>query len=284
MFRLRPATTEEVKYYSDVVYPAQDKILSAIGNHFGDAFYLTGGTALSRFYFKHRLSEDLDLFTGTENIKTAIPRIVSLIENAGYKVVVETSSVTFGRLFVLLEGKEKLKIDLVADFPLETPKAKKNFYVDTLTNIAVNKITAFKDRAELKDLVDLYFIVKEGGINVEEILKLADKKRVPVPYEELLAINSLGISGSALLLKEVDVKKLEKFLKELKEILEENVKKKVQEAKSKVEEIVHDLLWDFPPEERKISLKTIPILRRRIKGLSYPKRKAIELAVKEGNF
>ena len=26
-------------------------------------FYLTGGTALSEFYLKHRLSEDIDLFT-----------------------------------------------------------------------------------------------------------------------------------------------------------------------------------------------------------------------------
>jgi hypothetical protein len=26
-------------------------------------FYLTGGTALARFHFQHRLSEDLDFFT-----------------------------------------------------------------------------------------------------------------------------------------------------------------------------------------------------------------------------
>src|SRR3989338_2635470 len=29
-------------------------------------FYLTGGTALSEFYFKHRLSEDIDLFSERE--------------------------------------------------------------------------------------------------------------------------------------------------------------------------------------------------------------------------
>ncbi|OGG02951.1 hypothetical protein A2W14_02125 [Candidatus Gottesmanbacteria bacterium RBG_16_37_8] len=29
-------------------------------------FYLTGGTALSEFYFKHRLSEDIDLFSEQE--------------------------------------------------------------------------------------------------------------------------------------------------------------------------------------------------------------------------
>ena len=31
-------------------------------------FYLTGGTALAEFYLKHRLSEDIDLFTEDEEV------------------------------------------------------------------------------------------------------------------------------------------------------------------------------------------------------------------------
>jgi len=274
MFNLHFATTQEVNYYFRTLYPIQDRILSAVGNHFGNAFYLTGGTALSRFYFHHRLSEDLDLFTGTENIKTAIPRLIKIIEDLGYEVVVENSSVTFGRLFVLIGNKRKLKIDLVADFPLENPRKVSNFYVDTINNIAINKIIAFENRAELKDLVDLYFIVK-NGINLENLLELADKKRIPVPYEELLTINSIGLTGSVILLEKLEVKDIENFLKELKEILEKNVKKKVKEAEEKIEEIIYDLLWDFPIEERKISPTTIPVLKRRIKKLSYPKKKVI---------
>ncbi len=273
---LKPATPEEIEFYEKVLYPAQDKILNAIGEVFGDAFYLTGGTALSRFYFHHRLSEDLDLFTETENIKTAIPRIVKTLESLGYEVVVKAMSVTFGRLFVSLEGGEKLKIDLVADYPLEKPKAVRNFYVDTINNIAVNKIVAFEDRAELKDLVDLYFLVKDGGINLEDILELADRKRVPVPYEELLAINSIGLTGSVLLLKEVEAKDLENFLEELKRTLEKNVKKKVQESKKKMREIIQSLLWDHPFKEREITPKTIPLLKRRAKKLPLPERLALK--------
>jgi len=273
---LKPATLEEIEFYKKVLYPAQDKILNAIGEVFGDAFYLTGGTALSRFYFHHRLSEDLDLFTEAENIKTAVPRIVRTLENLGYEVVVKAMSVTFGRLFVSLEGGEKLKIDLVADYPLEKPKAVRNFYVDTINNIAVNKIVAFEDRAELKDLVDLYFLVKDGGINLEDILELADRKRVPVPYEELLAINSIGLTGSVLLLKEVEAKDLENFLEELKRTLEKNVKKKVQESKKKMREIIQSLLWDHPFKEREITPKTIPLLKRRAKKLPLPERLALK--------
>jgi len=130
------------------------------------------------------------------------------------------------------QGKEKLKIDLVADYPLEKPKAVKDFFIDTIKNIAVNKIAAFEDRAELKDLVDLFYIVKEGKIDLNEILELADRKRVPVPYEELLTINTVGLTGSVFLLKEVNIKELEDFLLELKEILEENVKKKSKRLKN----------------------------------------------------
>ncbi|GAH78476.1 unnamed protein product, partial [marine sediment metagenome] len=40
----------------------QDKVLKLLEGKMGD-FYLAGGTALSRFYFKHRVSYDLDFFT-----------------------------------------------------------------------------------------------------------------------------------------------------------------------------------------------------------------------------
>ena len=33
-----------------------------------DAFYLTGGTALSAFFIKHRMSLDLDFFTNVEEL------------------------------------------------------------------------------------------------------------------------------------------------------------------------------------------------------------------------
>jgi hypothetical protein len=276
MFNLHKPSEEEKRTYEEILYPVQDKILKAIGLKFDDAFYLTGGTALSRFYFHHRLSEDLDLFTAEENIKTALPIIVREIENLGYSVEVECSSVSFGRLYVQLDRETKLKIDLVADYPLKNPVFHPNgFFLDTLKNIAVNKITAFEDRAELKDLVDLYFIVKEGGINVQEILDLADRKRVPIPYEELLAVNTTGLTGKVLLLKEINEKDLEAFLNYLKGILEENIKKKVQEAEERIEEIVRDLLWDFPREERKLNEETAPVLLRRVRGMSYPVRKVL---------
>ncbi len=53
----------------EILTDLQKKIL----NTFSDlpdkeAFYLTGGTALSAFFLKHRRSHDLDFFTDVEEI------------------------------------------------------------------------------------------------------------------------------------------------------------------------------------------------------------------------
>ena len=38
-------------------------------------FYLTGGTALAEFYLKHRLSEDIDLFTPEQEVDQMLIRV-----------------------------------------------------------------------------------------------------------------------------------------------------------------------------------------------------------------
>ncbi|MEZ4870161.1 MAG: nucleotidyl transferase AbiEii/AbiGii toxin family protein [Caldilineaceae bacterium] len=55
----RSATAEEITYYQEVLYPLQD-VVFAIVRVYEQKLYLTGGTALARCYFHHRLSEDLD--------------------------------------------------------------------------------------------------------------------------------------------------------------------------------------------------------------------------------
>ena len=44
-------------------------------------FYLTGGTALSEFYFQHRLSEDIDLFSEEEVNTRAVESFLQAISN-----------------------------------------------------------------------------------------------------------------------------------------------------------------------------------------------------------
>ena len=44
------------EYYTENLYPFQDGVLKHV-NELATPFYLTGGTALSRHYFKHRFKE-----------------------------------------------------------------------------------------------------------------------------------------------------------------------------------------------------------------------------------
>ena len=60
MDNLRVATAEERDFYYKTLYPLQDFVFSLLKGE--PDIYLTGGTALARFYFQHHLSEDIDLF------------------------------------------------------------------------------------------------------------------------------------------------------------------------------------------------------------------------------
>ena len=52
-----------------------------------NAFYLTGGTALSAFYLNHRKSNDLDFFTSTEELILPFSfKIEEVLKGRGYKI------------------------------------------------------------------------------------------------------------------------------------------------------------------------------------------------------
>ena len=84
----RQATTEEIDYYQHVLYPLQDEVF-AIARVYEQNLYLTGGTALARFHFQHRLSEDLDFFGNiyskehTQDLMMILGKIISLMLKRG---------------------------------------------------------------------------------------------------------------------------------------------------------------------------------------------------------
>ncbi|MFQ6608081.1 MAG: nucleotidyl transferase AbiEii/AbiGii toxin family protein [Fidelibacterota bacterium] len=52
-------------YYEGILYPLQNGILDTVRKS-GTPFFLTGGTALSRYYLSYRYSDDLDLFVNRD--------------------------------------------------------------------------------------------------------------------------------------------------------------------------------------------------------------------------
>lgn len=69
------------------------------------------------------------------------------------------------------------KVDIVTDPPpyFAPPRSFSGIMVDDLISIAVNKVT-IHTRYEPKDYVDLYLIVRSGGLQLENLVPLAKQK------------------------------------------------------------------------------------------------------------
>jgi hypothetical protein len=174
-------------YYINTLYPFQDRAIEAFR---GSPFYLTGGTALSRGYYNHRYSDDLDLFVNylTEFLPIAEVHIKRL-RDIFPDIEIDYRSDNYFRLFV---AGRRLKIELVNDVPshigekIEHPVLG---LIDSKENILANKITAVIDRCMPKDMADLYFLLKDG-LSLKQALLDADSKAAglaPLYIAKLLA-------------------------------------------------------------------------------------------------
>lgn len=126
-------------------------------------FYLTGGTALSAFYLQHRYSEDLDLFTekslNTQEIETLIQK---WSEKHHFTFTSEFREVVYV-FYLTFQNQQVLKVDF-AHYPhkrLQREEKVNDITVDSLTDIATNKLFAITQRSAVKDFVDLYFLLEK---------------------------------------------------------------------------------------------------------------------------
>lgn len=143
-------------------------------------FFLTGGTALAQYYLKHRLSEDLDLFTTDQSVDfaTVSAQMNKIINQLNYKIEHQVSTPSFLQFILKEEGKDTLKIDIVKDIPVHFGRTKKvgHVNVDSLENIAVGKLLAIFGRTAPKDFIDIYFLLKEELVKFKKIFELSKKK------------------------------------------------------------------------------------------------------------
>jgi predicted nucleotidyltransferase component of viral defense system len=158
----------------------QDKFLSWWLKQ-GLPFYLTGGTALGRFYLNHRFSEDLDFFI---NSGTQYQYFIAELKNkitASFKVNIQQSlfSDDFTRFFIA-DNDVTLKIELVNDveYYAGSPESYSFGLIDTPVNILANKLTAIVGRDEPKDIFDIIYISLNYSFNWQEIFFHAKQKAV----------------------------------------------------------------------------------------------------------
>jgi len=184
-------------------------------------FFLTGGSALGIFYLDHRLSYDLDFFTMNKDVdwKHLESNLHVVCRKIDSRMEPITKSPSFQR-FQLTRNKEHEIIDFVIEW-VEQINPQKNvidgMQVDTLEEIGTNKICTLLGRAEIKDVIDLYFLSK-NGFDIIAHIDMAMKKDGGLDSATLSYIIS-DIKIKELpdyLLKTVSLDELNTFLSKLK--------------------------------------------------------------------
>ncbi|OGW70379.1 MAG: hypothetical protein A3J72_04680, partial [Nitrospirae bacterium RIFCSPHIGHO2_02_FULL_40_19] len=137
------------------------------------SFYLTGGTALAAFYLNHRESEDLDFFSEKEVEPLAIETFLkSNKTKLGFEKIEFQRS--FNRNLFFLHFKNSLLKTEFTYFPftpLEKGGLQGKLKIDSLKDIAVNKVFAISQQSRARDFVDLYCIVEKKGWSLKDLLK-----------------------------------------------------------------------------------------------------------------
>lgn len=141
-------------------------------------FYWTGGTVLAEFYLKHRESYDIDLFSEQEIHLPSVTKFVKIaarqmkITQVVYKQFLGLHSYAFKM------PKGILKVDFnYYPFPRINLGTKwKGLAIDSLEDIAANKVHTISMKARDRDFVDLYFILQRPEFSLDNLISLARAK------------------------------------------------------------------------------------------------------------
>ncbi len=162
------------------LYRLQDKFLVWWAK-LKQPFYLTGGTALGRFYLDHRYSDDLDFFVNSDPEYSSRIAIIRKEVVKEFQVNIEEAlfSEDFTRLYIE-EEDVRLKIEFVNDVEYYYDKPMKYLYglVDTPINIMTNKLTAIVGRDEPKDMFDIIHLAQNYSFNWKDIFLHAKHKAI----------------------------------------------------------------------------------------------------------
>lgn len=158
----------------------QRKVLEAVSLDpmLCESFYLTGGTALAEYYLQHRLSEDLDFFSEQEVDTQSIATFFT--KNKARLGIRETDfQQSFNRnLFFVSIGDDVIKTEFTYfPFPRIEQKLKKNdLFIDSLEDIAANKLFTIYQKPRSRDFIDLCLILQKTGQTLDDLIKKTTMK------------------------------------------------------------------------------------------------------------
>jgi predicted nucleotidyltransferase component of viral defense system len=161
--------------------PQQKQLLDLVSqeSYFLKNFYLSGGTALSSWYFHHRESFDLDFFS---LVPFEYDRIIRWFRqnkpNIGYTNA--RFDEDYGFLITLLQypNAASLKIDFhhYSNKKLSSGIRWHGMEIDSLIDIAVNKLQTIATTPRTRDYIDLYVILSHAKWSLKQLIKKTETK------------------------------------------------------------------------------------------------------------
>lgn len=141
-------------------------------------FYWTGETLLSHFYLQHRKSLDLDFFTDLQfSYEELIPFLNEVKKRIQLSKIEENK--IYDRWEFIVKNHEILRFEFVyyngEKKRLKPLRKYLGINIDSPEDIAANKVMAYFDRNEPKDLFDLYFILNKM-FSLNQLINLVKKK------------------------------------------------------------------------------------------------------------
>lgn len=194
-------------------------------------FFLTGGTALSEFYLRHRLSEDLDFFSEKKVSERIIRAFLKKISpKLGIKNFERREFLGLEMYFLKFSPKQILKVDFsYYPFPpIEKWTYFRKLRVAGIYDICVDKIQTISGKARPRDYIDLFFIFKERGYSLEKILRdIRIKFDIVIEpgtlASQFLRVKDLRVHDFPKMLKPFNKKEMEDFYLSLAKSLEKEI-------------------------------------------------------------
>lgn len=158
----------------DILTPRQKAFLEAAGadEFVVRNFYLTGGTALAAFYLHHRYSEDLDFFSEKEVDPLALDVFFKELRAPLDIAKIDFQQSYNRNLFFLEYGEGEILKTEFTFFPfprIEKGRSELGVDIDSLLDIAVNKLFTIYQRTKARDYIDLYCIYQKTGFSIADL-------------------------------------------------------------------------------------------------------------------
>ncbi|HLC94104.1 MAG TPA: nucleotidyl transferase AbiEii/AbiGii toxin family protein [Patescibacteria group bacterium] len=215
-----------------ILTPKQSQFLEYVSKdeQITRSFYLTGGTALSEFYLHHRISYDIDLFTEKQEVdQKLIEAFLKKISKDLTVVEVKRSQMMGLISYILIfDNQQKLKVDFnYYPFPrIEKGTCFKNLEVDSVYDIAANKLHTIFMQPRSRDYLDLYVIMQRYNYSLNQLI-LAAKAKFDWHIDRITLasqfIKATDFDESSIMIIPFDKKSMDTFFLSLAKSLKEEI-------------------------------------------------------------